>query len=98
MTYGRRKARLSTCSSSAMDEKFSSFLSSSGILISTLNVLIQEQISSETIFKSLRSQHFDILLPKMSVGQHALLLTLWNTERDDDDVIDIISYLSRVLL
>ena len=84
-----------------MDECLSSFLSSSGILRSTLDVLIQERMSSNTIFKSLSPQHFDVLLPKMSVGQHALLLwnTRGNTERDDDNYdVSRIIYLSGVLL
>ena len=37
------------------------------------------QCCPSVVFSSLREEHFDKLLPKMKVGEHAALLKLWDT-------------------
>ena len=48
-------------------------LASAGITEGTVSVL-EELILSSTIFYSLHEEHFEMLLPRLKVGQHALLL------------------------
>ena len=53
-----------------------SYLLKSGITKDTLEVLKQEHITSMDIFTSLSQGHWASLLPKLKIGQHALLMKL----------------------
>ena len=46
----------------------------------TKQVLVEEGITSKRVFSSLREEHFEKLLPKLKVGQHALLLRIWDRQ------------------
>lgn len=59
--------------------QISFFFTSSGIAKSILTLLKEENVSNMTIFVSLREEHFEILLPKLTVGDHAVLLKLWDS-------------------
>ena len=61
-------------SSTAMERDLENFLNSTGAHKNTLNVLENENVLFLSIFKALREEHFGRLPPKMSVGQHVLLL------------------------
>ena len=54
-------------------------LASAGIMEGVVSVLEEELILSSTIFYSLREEHFEKLLPRLKVGQRALLLRLWDS-------------------
>ena len=41
-------------------------------------MLKDEEITTDKMFQSLREEHFEKLLPKLKIGQHALLLKLWD--------------------
>ena len=55
------------------------FLAEEPVSEETKKVLLEEGIVSKTIFLSLREEHFERLLPKLKVGQHALLLKIWDS-------------------
>ena len=63
-----------------MDSTLEKFLEDSavGVTEETKKVLVDEGIVSKSIFSSLREEHFERLLPKLKVGQHALLLKIWD--------------------
>ena len=67
-----------------MEKELQKALALSGLLTETVTKL--EDVTTMEIFKSLRAEHFTKLLPKLSVGQHALLLTTW--EGYCEDVIE----------
>ena len=69
-----------------MDSDFLQYLDSNNITEGTQQVLREELINTRTLFGSLEKQHFDKLLPKLKVGQHALLLQLWTTELSERKV------------
>ena len=48
-----------------------------GVSSGTIIVLEEEDVTGFKIFKSLTSAHFDRLLPKLRIGQHAILLEIW---------------------
>ena len=60
----------------AMDSGFDNFLSTSGVSGRTKTVLIEQGIVNKSVFSSLREEHFEKLLPKLTLGQHALLMKL----------------------
>ena len=60
-------------------------LRSAGVSEEALQVLGDEEILTMTIFSSLREEHFERLLPKLKVGQHALLLKLWDESSEVSD-------------
>ena len=62
-----------------MDSGFDNFLSTSGVSGSTKTVLIEQGIVNKSVFSSLREEHFEKLLPKLTLGQHALLMKLWDS-------------------
>ena len=55
-----------------------------GLAEETILKLEQEMITTSSIFASLESDHLHQLLPKMKVGQHALLLKLWEKEKSQE--------------
>ena len=67
-----------------MEKELREMLLSSGVVSETVNSLEEEKILSVKIFKALREEHFERLLPKLSIGQHALLLKIWGDTTDDD--------------
>ena len=56
--------------------------SASGVSEDTKKVLLDEGIVSKAIFSSLREEHFERLLPRLKVGQHALLLKIWDRQNN----------------
>ena len=60
-----------------MEREFEEFLDLAGAHKDTLSVLENENVVSLSIFKALRDEHFGRLLPRMTVGQHVLLLNAW---------------------
>jgi hypothetical protein len=54
-------------------------LDTAGVSDATKKVLIEQGIVSKSVFSSLREEHFERLLPKLTLGRHALLLKLWDT-------------------
>ena len=58
------------------------FLKNRGVGNNTLRILEDEEILSMGTFFSLGDKHFSQLLPKLTVGQHALLLHIRHDERD----------------
>ena len=57
-----------------------------------MTVLVDEQIISFAVFNSLREEHFEKLLPRLKVGQHALLYKLWDVEVKWTDLSCIYNY------
>ena len=43
-------------------------------------MLEEESVLSINVLLSLREEHFEKLLPKMSVGDHATLLKIWDSK------------------
>ena len=66
-----------------MEKDLHSTLSLAGVVTDSLIVLEEERVTTLKVFKSLREEHFARLLPKMSVGQHALLVKTWEDICDD---------------
>ena len=64
----------------AMDPDFCSFLSGAGLGENALSILADEAVVSMDVFQRLREEHFEKLLPKLAVGDHAILLQLWDTK------------------
>ena len=55
-------------------------MSVSGIGESSITVLEEESVLSINVLLSLREEHFEKLLPKLSVGDHATLLKIWDSK------------------
>ena len=53
------------------------FLYKKSINDETIEILEKEMVLSKEIFCVLKEEHFERLLPHVKVGQHALLLKLW---------------------
>lgn len=60
-----------------MDEDFLELLTSGGVGASTLEVLRQEEVLCQSTFVLLHEEHFQRLLAKLTIGQHAVLTSLW---------------------
>ena len=60
-----------------MDPDFHGILSGAGMGDGTMSVLAEECV---LVFLCLREEHFEKLLPKLTVGDHACLLQLWETK------------------
>ena len=73
---------LASYSSSIMDQAFADHLKHSGLSDNTLDILKEEAVVSEKIFKLLHKEHLQLLLPKLPVGQHAVLYSLWQESSD----------------
>ena len=52
----------------------------SGIQENSITVLEEESVLSMGVFLSLREEHFEKLLPKLTAGEHATLLKLWDAK------------------
>ena len=65
-------------------------LRSAGVSEEALQVLEDEEILTLAIFSSLREEHFERLLPKLKLGQHALLLKLWDEGSEVSNIIAIV--------
>ncbi|XP_019859118.1 PREDICTED: uncharacterized protein LOC109587313 isoform X1 [Amphimedon queenslandica] len=68
-----------------MEPSLESLLKRSGISSSTITVLENEMIISESIFFGLSNSHLQHILPKVKVGQHVLLTKIWNEHFKDYD-------------
>ena len=71
-----------TCDCLSMDTALKALLASANISEETCSVLEDEGIILLEVFSSLREEHFERLLPKLKVGQHALLMRLWDREQN----------------
>ena len=60
-----------------------------GITEDTLSVLLDEAVISLSIFHSLREEHFEKLLPQMKVGQHVLLLKIWDRHSNFRNISEV---------
>lgn len=56
-------------------------LSGVGLGENTISILADEAVFSMDVFRHLRDEHFEKLLPKLAVGDHAILLQLWGIQR-----------------
>ena len=56
-----------------MDTALGFLLDTAGVSEHTKKILVDQGIVSRPIFSSLREQHFQRLMPKLTLGQHALL-------------------------
>ena len=63
-----------------MDDTLTSVLRAGRISDDTVKVMEEEGVVSLAIFSSLWEEHFEKLLPKLRVGQHAMLLRLWDRQ------------------
>ena len=61
-----------------MDPKF--HLSTTGVGEAGITVLEEESVLNMSVVVSLREEHFEKLLLKLKVGEHATLLKLWDTK------------------
>ena len=61
-----------------MEPMLHELLHSEGSTSETIQVLADEEILSLDVFASLKEDHFRLLLPKLKVGQHALVLRIHN--------------------
>ncbi len=52
-------------------------LESGGIGESTVDVLMNEDILTKRTFTLLHEEHLQRLLPKLTIGQHAIVTFLW---------------------
>ena len=64
-----------------MDSALKSLLNSAKISEETCVLLEEEGVIFLDVFSSLREEHFERLLPKLKVGQHALLMKLWDSQQ-----------------
>ena len=60
-----------------MEGSLHDLLVKSGVNSSTIDILESEMIVTKEIFFSLGDSHFQHILPKLKVGQLALLLNIW---------------------
>lgn len=65
-----------------MERSFENMLKNEGLTVETLAVLEKEEIVAFNVFKSLREEHFEKLSSKLAIGQHALLLKVWDCSED----------------
>ena len=63
-----------------MDPDFRGILSGAGMGDGTMSVLAEECVLTMDVFLRLREEHFEKLLPMLTVGDHACLLQLWETK------------------
>jgi hypothetical protein len=63
-----------------MDRKLWSLLKESGISDSSCSVLFNEDVSTAETFAWLEKEHLTKLAPKLTLGQHALLLKVWRSQ------------------
>ena len=74
-----------------MDANFRCLLSSSGMTDDSLSVLEEENVLNMKVFVSLREEHFEKLLPKLTVGDHAVLWKLWDSKQGSTTSRDVCS-------
>ena len=75
-----------------MDPDFRAVLSGAGLGEGALSTLQDEAVFSIHVFQRLREEHFERLLPKLTVGEHAILLQLWETKGSVSQEVYPISY------
>ena len=56
-----------------------SYLQSSGVSEAAIALLEDELVLNMGVFTSLREEHFENLLPKLKVGEHAALLRVFES-------------------
>ena len=61
-----------------MEANFKSYLRLSGVSEAAIAVLEEELVLNSVVFSCLREEHFERLLPKLKVGDHAALLKVWD--------------------
>lgn len=62
-----------------MAAKFKSYLCVSGVSEAAIAVLEDELVLNSATFACLREEHFEKLLPKLKVGEHAAFLKVWES-------------------
>ena len=62
------------------DPDFCAVLSGAGLGEGALSILSDEAVFTMDVFQRLREEHFEKLLPKLTVGDHAILLQLRDTK------------------
>lgn len=78
--YARVKVQRSNYSASEMDPDFRAILSGAGLGEAALSILVNESVLNMDVFKRLREEHIEKLLPKLTVGDHAIFWQLWETK------------------
>ena len=63
----------------SMDHKLWNMLMEGGILDTSCNILLNEDISTVETFAALEKEHLNKLVPKLTAGQHTLLMMLWRS-------------------
>ncbi len=71
-----------------MDEALLAMLESKGITEATINVLVEEDVVTKSTFALLQEEHLQKLLPKITIGQHALITSLWLETATESEGID----------
>ena len=61
-----------------MEANFRSYLRLSEVSEAAIAVLEEELVLNSVVFSCLREEHFERLLPKLRVGDHAALLRIWD--------------------
>ena len=62
-----------------MNRNFEEELSNREVSSETIVVLKSQDIKNKSVFLSLREEHFASLLPKVKIGEHAILLNWWES-------------------
>ena len=75
-----------------MESKFRSFLKASRVSEAAIGVLEEELVLTSVVFGSLREEHFEKLLSKLKVGEHASLLLLWENSAVREAEVSCSSY------
>ena len=60
-----------------MDGELYTKLKENGVSDSTMNVLLEEDVSTRDTFTSLEREHLRKLALKLTIGQHAVILKVW---------------------
>ena len=63
-----------------MDAELYGILSVNGVTDATMNILVNEEITTTHVMGALEEQHLDQLLPKLPVGQHAVIKHVWKNQ------------------
>ena len=71
------RPRLSLTLRFQMEKEFLEWLEGNGITSTTSAILIEEDIATKDIFYSLGHDHFNALSKRLKIGQHAVLVKMW---------------------
>ena len=71
------RPRLSLTLRFQMEKEFLEWLEGNGITSTTSAILVKEDIVTKDIFYSLGHDHFNVLSKRLKIGQHAVLVKMW---------------------